>query len=60
MFLQIKGEMTADMVWKKLTSIHANKGGMYEMDLLSKLQNMRYTKGESMRDHLTGMTELKE
>src|SRR5882672_2221520 len=38
MFLQIKGKITADMVWKKLTSIHANKGGMYEMDLLSRLQ----------------------
>ena len=60
MFLKIKGEITADMVWKKLTSIHANKGRMYKMDLLSRLQNMCYTEGESMRDHLTGMTELKE
>ena len=59
-FLQVKGEKTADMVWKKLTSIHANKGGMYETDLLAKLQNMCYTEGESMRDHLTEMTELKE
>ena len=59
-FLQIKGEMTANMVWKKLTSIHANKVRMYEMDLLLKLQNMNYTEGESVRDHLTGMTELKE
>ena len=46
------------MVWKKLTSIHTNKGRMYET--LAKLQNMRYTEGESMRDHLTEMTELKE
>ena len=48
MFLQVKGEKTADMVWKKLTLIHANKGGMYKMDLLAKLQNMRYTEGKSM------------
>ncbi len=47
-FLQVKGEKTADMVWKKLTSIHANKGGMYKTDLLAKLQNLHYTEGESM------------
>ena len=47
--LQVKGEKTANMVWKKLTSIHANKGRMYEMDLLAKLQNICYTEGESMR-----------
>ncbi|KAF8240124.1 hypothetical protein L208DRAFT_1552164, partial [Tricholoma matsutake] len=56
----IKGEKTANMVWKKLISIHANKGRMYEMDLLAKLQNMHYTEGESMREHLMEMNELKE
>ena len=30
------------------------------MDLLAKLQNMHYTEGKSMRDHLTEMMELKE
>ena len=47
-FLQVKGEKTADLVWKKLISIHADKGGMYETDLLAKLQSTRYTEGESM------------
>ena len=59
-FLQVKGKKTADLVWKKLISIHADKGGMYETDLLAKLQSTHYTEGESMRDHLTAMTELKE
>jgi hypothetical protein len=59
-FLQIKGQKSADLVWKKLISIHADKGGMYETDLLTRLQNARYTEGDNMREHLSTMTELKE
>ena len=33
-FLQVKNEKTATDVWKKLILIHAEKGGMYEPDLV--------------------------
>ena len=33
-FLQIKGEKTAAALWKKLTSIHSNKGAQFEEYLL--------------------------
>jgi hypothetical protein len=56
-FLQVKREKTADLVWKKLVSIHADRGGMYETNLLAKLQNTRYNEGDDMREHLTTMTE---
>jgi hypothetical protein len=59
-FLQIKEEKMADSVWKKLISIHANKGGMYETELLVKLQNIRYTEGSDMREHLAQMIEIRE
>jgi gag-polypeptide of LTR copia-type len=59
-FIQVKNEKDAAAVWKKVVSIHANKGNMYETNLLTQLQNSRYVEGESMREHLTKMTELKE
>ena len=40
-FLQIKGEKTAAALWKKLTSIHGNKGAQFEEYLLGKLQTAR-------------------
>jgi len=59
-FVQIKGAATAANVWKKLQSIHANKGSMFEMDLITQLQTIRYSDGNSMRTHLTKMTELRD
>ncbi|RDB27836.1 Retrovirus-related Pol polyprotein from transposon TNT 1-94 [Hypsizygus marmoreus] len=59
-FLQIKNEPTAATVWKKLTSIHADKGIMFETDLLMRLQTSRYVEGDDMRKHLTDLTSLKE
>ena len=59
-FLQIKNEVNAQAVWKKLVSIHANKGNLYETNLLTQLQNTRYTEGGDMREHLTKMVEIKE
>ncbi|KAF8800354.1 hypothetical protein BYT27DRAFT_7227475 [Phlegmacium glaucopus] len=59
-FIQVKNEKDAAAVWKKVASIHADKGSMYETNLLSQLQTSRYTEGESMREHLTKMTEIKE
>jgi len=47
-FLHIKGKKRADLVWKKLISIHVDKGEMYKTDLLARLQNMHYTESESM------------
>ncbi|KAG6857875.1 hypothetical protein C0995_004531, partial [Termitomyces sp. Mi166 len=41
-FHQVKGETTAAAVWRKLTSIHGNKGAMYETDLLAQLQNAHF------------------
>jgi gag-polypeptide of LTR copia-type len=59
-FLQVRNEKTAADVWRKLILIHAEKGGMYETDLLTKLQNMRLAEGDSMHTHLTAMMEIKE
>ena len=57
-FVQIKGETTAAGIWKKLQSIHADKGSMFETDLITQLQTIRFSDGDSMRTHLTKMTEL--
>ena len=59
-FLQIKNEADAASVWKKVASIHSDKGSLYEANLLVQLQNARYTEKESMREHLGKMTELRE
>jgi len=59
-FLQVKNEPDAAAVWKKLISIHADKGSMYETNLLAQLQNTRFAEGGNMREHLTSMTEIKE
>ena len=59
-FLQVKNEPDAAAIWKKLTSIHADKGSLYKTNLLTQLQNTCYIEGESMRDHIVKMTELKE
>jgi len=59
-FIQIKGETTAANVWKKLQSIHADKGSMFETDLLTQLQTICYTEGDNMRTHLTKMSEIRD
>jgi hypothetical protein len=59
-FLQMKNESNAAAMWKKVMLIHANKGSLYETNLLMQLQNTRYAEGESMRDHIAKMTELRE
>jgi hypothetical protein len=59
-FLQIKGEKTSAALWKKLTSIHGNKGAQFEEYLLDKLQTARYTESEDMRTHLANMNTLHE
>ncbi len=51
-FLQIKGEKTAADLWKKLTSIHGNKGAQFKEYLLSKLQTAHYAEHEDMCTHL--------
>ena len=59
-FLQIKNEANAASVWKKVASIHSDRGSLYEANLLVQLQNARYTEKESMREHIGKMTELRE
>jgi len=59
-FLQIKGEKTVADLWKKLTSIHGNKGAQFEEYLLGKLQTAHYAENEDMRTHLTTMNTLRE
>ena len=59
-FLQVKNEVDTASMWRKVTSIHADKGSLYETNLLTQLQNTRYDKKESMRDHIAKMTELRE
>ena len=59
-FLQIKGELTTALLWKKLASIHGNRGAQFEEFLLGKLQTARYTESEDMRTHLTMMNTYRE
>ena len=59
-FLQVKNESTAADVWKKVISIHGDKGSLYEMNLLTQLQTLRLTENGDMREHLTKMSEIKE
>ena len=59
-YLQIKNEADAASVWKEVSSIHADKGSLYEANLLVQLQNARYTEKESMREHIGKMTEIRE
>jgi hypothetical protein len=59
-FLQVKNKSDATAMWKKVASIHTDKGSLYEMNLLTQLQNTCYAEGESMRDHIAKMTELQE
>lgn len=59
-FIQVKNEGSAADVWKKISSIHADKGTMYETNLLTQLQTSRYVEGQSMREHLAKLIEIKE
>ena len=59
-FLQIKGEKTATALWKKLTSIHRNKGAQFKEYLLGKLQTAHYIESDEMRTHLQSMNTLRE
>jgi len=59
-FLQVKNEPDAAAMWKKVASIHAHKGSLYETNLLMQLQNTCYTEGKSMRDHIAKMMELRK
>ncbi|RDB30590.1 Retrovirus-related Pol polyprotein from transposon TNT 1-94 [Hypsizygus marmoreus] len=59
-WLQKENEPTTATVWKKLTSIYANKGIIFETDLLMRLQTPCYIKGDDMCKHLTDLTSLKE
>jgi gag-polypeptide of LTR copia-type len=60
MFIQVKNETDAAAVWKKIVLIHADKGSMFETNLLTQLQNSRYSEGDSMREHFARMVEMKE
>jgi hypothetical protein len=59
-FLQVKNEDSAANVWKKVISIHADKGSLYETNLLTQLQTLRLVESGDMREHLTKMSEIKE
>ncbi|KAG5639903.1 hypothetical protein DXG03_002523 [Asterophora parasitica] len=59
-FLQIKNKSTAADIWKKLVSIHADKGIMFETDLLICLQNSHMAEGNNMHTHLANLTDLRE
>ena len=59
-FLQVKSETDTASMWRKVASIHADKGTLYETNLLMQLQNTRYIEKESMREHIAKMTELRE
>jgi gag-polypeptide of LTR copia-type len=60
MFIQVKNETDAAAIWKKVISIHANKGSMFKTNLLMQLQNSHYVEGDAMWEHLAKMVEIKE
>lgn len=51
--------MDAAAVWKKIISIHGDKGSMSKTNLLMQLQNSHYVEGDTMQEHLAKMVELK-
>ncbi|KAG6828837.1 hypothetical protein H0H87_000613 [Tephrocybe sp. NHM501043] len=50
------------VIWKKLTLIHANKGTMFETDLLNQLQMSRYVKSGDIDvcTHFANLVVIKE
>jgi hypothetical protein len=59
-FIQVKNKIYAAAIWKKVISVHADKGSMFETNLLTQLQNSCYVKGDAMWEHLAKMVEIKE
>ncbi|KAF9254185.1 hypothetical protein L218DRAFT_886853, partial [Marasmius fiardii PR-910] len=59
-FVQIRDIPSAAEIWRKLISICEDRGLLIAVDLLTKLENIRYTDGENVRTHLTKMTKLRE
>ena len=47
-FLQVKNETDAAAVQNKVISTHANKGSMYETNLLTQLQTLQLTENGDM------------
>jgi uncharacterized protein YutE (UPF0331/DUF86 family) len=60
MFIQVKNEMDAAAILKKVILIHVDKGSMFETNLLTQLQNSHYVEGDAMQEHLAKMVEIKE
>ena len=58
-FIQVKNEMDAAAIWKKIMSIHADRGSMFKTNLLTQLQTNRYIKGESMCEYLAKIVKIK-
>ena len=48
-FLEVKNEVTAADVWKKVISIHETKGTISYTDTLTQLSNLHYANDKSMR-----------
>ncbi|KAG6852091.1 hypothetical protein H0H87_010975 [Tephrocybe sp. NHM501043] len=58
----IYGSVDQSTFYQKLASIHANKGAMFETDLLNQLQTSRYVENGDIdvRTHLTNLVVIKE
>jgi hypothetical protein len=56
----VKNKDSATNVWKKVISIHANKGSLYKTNLLTQLQTLRLVESGDMREHFMKMSEIKE
>ncbi|KAF9500284.1 hypothetical protein BDN71DRAFT_1463050 [Pleurotus eryngii] len=59
-FLQIKNEERASDVWARLVHINENKGTLYQLDTLAKLQAKRLLEGTDVHAHLAEMVEIAE
>ncbi|KAJ7077652.1 hypothetical protein B0H15DRAFT_781096, partial [Mycena belliarum] len=59
-FAQVKNESTASKVWDKLVQLNENQGDMVQMNILTRLQQMRCDDEGDLQKHLMEMSELKD
>ncbi|THU85837.1 hypothetical protein K435DRAFT_924462, partial [Dendrothele bispora CBS 962.96] len=59
-FVKVRDLPTAAAVWSQIVSTFENRGTLIASDVLTRLQNIRFTEGQDLRAHLTTMKELQE
>ncbi|THU78133.1 hypothetical protein K435DRAFT_700737 [Dendrothele bispora CBS 962.96] len=59
-FVKVWDLPTAAAVWSQIVSTFEDRGTLIASDVLTRLQNIRFTEGQDLRVHLTTMKELQE